>query len=121
MLDREGVGRAEDMAIIGSEDHVREQLDRYDRPGVTEISVCSSAERRPGPDSELPGKPPLTTGGQPTGQDVESLIRCCSVAADTTPWCMKSRTTAASSSGTSEGTKWPTRLNTCNVALGRRR
>jgi 5,10-methylenetetrahydromethanopterin reductase len=39
MLDREGIGRAEDFAIIGPEDDVREQLDRYDLPGVTEISV----------------------------------------------------------------------------------
>jgi 5,10-methylenetetrahydromethanopterin reductase len=39
MLDREGIAGAEDFAIIGPEDDAREQLARYDQPGVTEIGV----------------------------------------------------------------------------------
>ena len=38
-LDREGLAGPEDYAIIGSEDDAREQLARYDLPGVTEIGI----------------------------------------------------------------------------------
>jgi 5,10-methylenetetrahydromethanopterin reductase len=39
MLDREGLARAEDFAIIGSEDSAREQIDAYEKSGITDIGL----------------------------------------------------------------------------------
>ncbi len=39
MLDREGLDRAEDFAIIGNEDLAREQIASYEKTGVTDIGV----------------------------------------------------------------------------------